>query len=735
MRSQRLSVTPEAMSMAQSRLASLEKEFMEADRLAWDKKMSVDRLCKVLEKTKLNTQMRLAMALNDVAPEGINTGVHQMGAELMAMVAGARHDLTNASFQLRPQTFVQGIESESLVANWADAAYPTCATRFQVDMDLSRGPWAAPDRLWLALVWASCHNLHLRPGTPRTVQIFTGVAAEDAVLHQLQRKHVYTTRTMLTVELPGDVVTKEVRQQALRQAIAAHRAAIGLVDNRDVQLRHYLTEEEEDRFEDVVNTAEVRCELEWTIDRLRLDVGESRLVCPSLGERFNYRRVVVAGWEYPKLVLYATELMQSSGSWLSKYKIEGDYPGCRVICEDSDKKSEPVQEAIASLYRYWAYECRGLGMVNRALATAAGRLVSTAGSGELSGKVLDMRGRGYPNDRMAVFAPNCHRQVPTRMAIKVAGVSPLVPWAIRNNKLVRYNEEVPGFDRSREGVRTALQRTATILSMCCDQELAHVQLSNEATFYGAGWQSVPTWGTEVGREIIQKFEKIHSVAWNQSFGRTVAEEVSFIDKQVDWSPTGSWLLQNVDALVGPQRVPVFCWGLYSDRSYLPHNEAPTLGGKVLVRAHNCRELNLCGQHFDITSHVASGKATYVTFPGTDEDGSTKPYPLGFDHHGAYMQCIASSICADVFNAIGSAAPECRQQNAALCTVPWVKLDSGTIEGSRLLVKARSPPQPGGLVPIGTPSYPAWVADAPSDARVPVERDVLSRFEGMTAFRR
>jgi hypothetical protein len=181
-----------------------------------------------------------------------------------------------------------------------------------------------------------------------------------------------------------------------------------------------------------------------------------------------------------------------------------------------------------------------------------------------------------------------------------------------------------------------------------------------------------------------------------------------------------------------QRFPTYTYSIYFKDSYLPQNEAPALGKPVWLKLHNVPDPDLAGQYYDVSSMLDEGKHTYLTEGGEQEDRANTPYPIVADYHNMVMT-VRASLSA---SAIDQALPaEVRNHNRGMGTVPVRVVGYGDAGSLRYLVRARSPPQPGGISCLGSNCTPTWAADAPSFARTLVRSSELETLGSVMGFRR
>lgn len=61
-----------------------------------------------------------------------------MGAELINCVMKGRLDMTGHRLELRPETWLEGIDSQATLTSWSDGAYHSGATEWQMEAQAGR---------------------------------------------------------------------------------------------------------------------------------------------------------------------------------------------------------------------------------------------------------------------------------------------------------------------------------------------------------------------------------------------------------------------------------------------------------------------------------------------------------------------------------------------------------------------------------------------------------------------
>jgi len=711
------------------------EEFMQGKTVGWDPKMKPTDLRKYLERQRIQVQAQVALALAEDCPLGRHTGAETVGAELLLAAMGGRLAATNLTFVLRPETWLEGIDSNTTISSWRENAYHAGGSRWQMEVQMNRGPWATEPNAWTVLAWAAAHAAHLGAEKHPEVHLYAGTSQWLDPLDQLQRNFKEKQRVVLEVGPRNEDV-----QDPIAQAIDTFREELRFRNNTsDVRLALGLDDENPE----YVGSGRYTFVARWSIRKIDVRVrrsgaggvgGAVALASRSLGD-INRAMVLNMAPNMPSLLVWACRLLGQS-SWLAGYSLPDGLGGDRGVClaNSGGGAAVPVRAGMAQLARYWTKQWSGTGCVNRALYSAASRLVAVGGSEpeELRADAATAAMRGLrvddPANIQGLSPFRCHT---ARSTWENASLNPLVVWAVENDKVIRVEEHAPQFYMDPAGITRALRRLATLLSLHSDRAHAHAQLPGVGTIYGAGWAGSSDYGNETGYEMMTAIERTWCLSWNAEWGASIGMEVSFDVCPPEASSVGHSLVwQDGDHYVCTQRIPTWCWGVYSSGPYLTAHEAPKLGKAVFVKASNGAVAAKIGQHFDISEYPMAQKAVFITAKGSVEDDVSSPYPIALLQNGRYYEYAHSAAAQHIDAALTVAGTH----NRGMSTVPWNIFGLGDTVQYQLVVKARSPPQPGGLVCLGHNCIPQWAADAPSHGRVVVENAHLAAMAGVARFR-
>jgi hypothetical protein len=583
-------------------------------------------------------------------------------------------------------------------------------------------------------------------------QIFCGTAQWLTPLEQLEKNFTHECDIFLDIaDAPADATEAQIRNLE-RNIVAAYRVQVGFqVDTRDVQFT--CIPHKKGQYQGMGGRYGYYAR--WTIARVRLELvregpnglgGGVSWMCRSLPVLAT-PYVLNHPEEFPTLVVLAAQLLTQT-DWLLGFVRRGVGADPTSDSGVQNNVRNKDLEGWAKLFRYWDTLWGGVGCTNRALYAAATRMVMGAGTtssrqDDATKDALSKSRSRKPGpddalfsqladvDLMAKYGLNPFRHHPARTAYENGSFNPLCAWAVENKKVVQYDPMRPQFFMDPAGISRAVKRIATITALHFDRANADAQFAGEGTIYGAGWNGSDL-GHEAGYEMMIALERSHANGWNEEYGATFGLSVRFDVRDPHESSLGWGLVasSHADVVVCTQRIPAWAWGVYTMDPYLEPSASPTLGKAILVKSGNTNDATRIGQHFDITEMPESGKTVFVTEKGSAEDEVSTPYKLGLMINGRYHALEHTCSAA----AIDASLPNARSHNRGVSTAPWQLFGLGETVQFQLVVKARSPPQPGGLACIGHNCIPQWAMDASSHTRVVVTPDHVELSSSVTRFR-
>lgn len=715
-----LQLKEEIQATAASQLSRLGQQFIESEVPTWDPSMRADKLEAYVQQRNIKMQTKLAAAAAETMPLGQHTNGQHSGASLITSSLGMTTLLTGAEIVLRPESFLEGIDGQQTLSAWRDVAAWVSHTRHQMQVQVRRGPWATRGKEWLMAAYGLAYLLPTTEPRARSVHLFTGLNAFGSPLDQLERR--YTT-SIGQVFYKADVLgvgEDEVVAEWVLEAIGAFRERIGFAeDTSDVQLKTEPIRAKDD-------AEAVRVTFVWVVRRAVVGfvAGAARLVSmPSV----DPAQVVDQAAFYPELLVLAARMVISFANRVEA--IASPNGGEEGTCYRTDLDT---REGFAELFRYWKGKWRGTPCLWKALFCAAARVDVDPGDPDSQAVLRDSSRVGLPAGvPSCTMGCNPFRQCPARTKFICNALSPITHYMVENDAIVRYAEDsFPSFPCDVRGLEKVMRRLSVMLTLASDQEVAAGGLGAYGTMFGVGWAGHADWDTEVGSEAIRRLEALGQQQWNSTWGAVTGLEVVYSDFSVDFSSVGS-ARHGCEELVMVQRLPCWSAAMYFSHPYLPPREAPRLGPPVWVKArHGAGDADI-GQWFDISHTAEDGRGIFYTSSGSGEDSNMTPYPLGYLTDGSFDRL---QMCAQLQEFDASFALV-RSHNRSVGTAPFVFMANGDGSVTKIIVRARSPPQPGGLACLGHNEVPMWAADAPATSRVVVGPSFNERFSRIATFRR
>lgn len=732
-----------ANKVAAASVLNEKTEFFQGKSSEYVPGMRAQQMNDYLEKRKIRLQSSVYKALESDLPIGRDTAGENAGAELMLLMFDGRVDCSNTTWEWRPETFLEGIDSETTIRVMRDNQFHASYNKMQMQIQLHKGPWTAVGRNWLKMLYGKAWVSNMMPGQRPVVQFFTGVEEASTVQERCERIHRYRTGIELVVQPPAAPGPGADGAPERDAAFAGLRAAIGFPnDVPDVQLTYSLTREQINAHNVSNAPSNIVFELVWTLKKVALTTVRAPagpvLSCSTINGIIPQQVLLRESAMHPLLVDACKCLQQMD--WLTGY-VRADAIGqtaVRLAFEVGDAGLAGRRDAVASLHRYWVTHWNGTGCVNRSIMQAMSRLVMTAGedAADIVWGDADAARRGVAHDEVGLNAGvNAFRHCTARTQYETASVSPLVVYAVETGHVVKQKHEKWDFPETADGIKAMLCRCATITSLYVDSAFASALWGCDGTVFGVGWDGAGgNWDTETGREIIVDLEKRHEHAWNDAFGRATSLVVLFDETRPSESGMGhNALVPNVQEIMCVQRLPTYAWAAYSTAPYLPQHEPPELGGKFWVKQIHNAPAGVQGQYYNITKYISGeDKVVHITERGNLEDEANWPYRVALLQGGSYASLVSLASVA----AIDAAMPaDVRDHNRGMVTVPWKLTDMEDMDEVKLLIKARSPPQPGGMSCLGHSCIPVWMADAPSYGKPAVSKKHLDSASSVLAFRR
>jgi hypothetical protein len=735
-----MTLKPEVAAEAAGIWAGSKEEFFQGHVVGWDPRMKEGELVKYLQKKRLKTQAEVASVLMRDMPLGRHTAGETIGTELLVACASGRVDLTNVTWTLRNESFLEGIDSATVISSWSENAYHAGANRWQSEMQAGTGPWAPDGNKWLSLFYTALPLAHMGKDRNPTVSVFFGFHQSESALKQLNHDFSMSFRVILALNA---AVGRAAQQAEMERAVQAYRANLGFPNNtRDIRMQMRI--DPENAFEGGV-AGNYRFLSTWNVERLSINTaragpggvgGNAVLRSTSLGDGFQTDRALLVASEIPPIVALACRLLNQS-TWLTGYAFpdaSGGDTGVELRCRGGGAEPRRVREGAAQLFRYFDTMWAGTGVTNRALYAAAARMVSAAGvdPANLQATAVDVAWRGLrADDVMNVQGLSCFRHHTARTRYENGSLNPLAVWAVENKKVVLHDAMRPQFNMTPTGILETLKRLATLLTIFIERAMTSVALPGLGTMYGCGWSGHAEWDNETGHEMVVALERAHQHGWNEEFGKSLGMTVRFDMRGTNASTTGHNLMDSAaDTILCLQRIPTWAYAVYTSNPYLPEKAPPTLGSPIFVRANSGAVLADRGTYYDITSMQRTDQAVFSTLKGGSEDDVSTPYPIAMMINGRFHKFANTPMAIAIDNALVDA----RVHNRGMSVVPFIMYGLGETVQYQLVVKARSPPQSGGLVCIGHNCIPQWAADAPAHGRVVVEAAHLAAAGDVMRFR-
>jgi len=731
----KLTVSTHAQQMAASVMSKMEQEFVEPKHLGWDERMKEDQLRKYVWNKRMKLEAKVLTAAAEDLPMGLHTSGHHAGAELLLGAMGMPVDVQGMTIELRPETFLEGIDSELTIATWRDHAKWQRNQKWQMQSQLRVGPWSSlglEHLLFLyGIAWGGCLNAD----EPRVIQVYTGEAQTTTALKMLKKVYEFEVDFTITdplteEEAAEDGLPERAEDEWWQEGLSQFRTLVGFEEDTD-DIR--LSYKPGTTFRSGTDLATYGT-LVWEVRkvRVRLDKTSQAERIPSMPQIDVDEALGDSKHTFPHILTFALEAARSTRAFL------GSNGAGRMKIHDVS-----VVTASAQVFRYWADKWRGTTCLTRALVTASFRCIISpdpVGSEAAdSARVVDGAGLNDPSlaksrgtkarGKWALFGANPFRICPARIHVQRTAASPYAVWCVENKQIVQHDDMAPFFPMEPAALKTAVTRVSMMLTLYTDQVLARLGLSNDLSYVGVGWKNCPTYGSPELMETVTHVEQLYCQSWFSQWSGVTGYTLDPRAIPPFAIETGWRALQVDDEVRGVQRIPTWAHGLYFSVPYVPSRPNPPLGDSVLIKANSGAPADMIGSWFRYP--VVADGAVFSTAKGTLEDYAHTPYPVALVVDGKYVPAVALPIVELIDSHPDLTAA--RVHNRGIFTIPTRLIGNNNEAAIMAVVKARRPPQSGGLASISCNALPTWVADAPSTRSI-VDGSVSSDILGLANFR-
>jgi hypothetical protein len=653
----------------------LEKDAIAPKTLGITPGMRPDLKAAAVTKRRTKIQSFAASMASQTMGAGLHTSLESVGVNILRVLHGAvvSYGPTTDVMKLRAERFLDGMMAEQVPQNWSSTGGWRTHSRYPVEFQTARGPWAGTQDKAAALVWGQACTMGSQ-GDAVPV-FFTGEARDDALITEGNSEipAIVTQVRRDQVQLPsidgllreaaeddeGNPVAVRTPAEAVRVRQAAADAAKAeaseevinttfrpLQDGFQMQaggVGAVVVTRVEEMGTGSVGLVTLTTEIVWRVRGVAISADRGNVYCPEL-ELFSdaKRAEIEAGvnnGDIPDILMFAAQLVLR----LNELATLGP--------EGSTFLTVP-ETASAVVWRHFCHQMRGTGAEAAALVSFSSLLLVRPETAEMRSPAndSDLRwlGRVLPGGRdtsdtrkelvSATSGYNAFGFHSARTRVFLGTCSPLTLYYAENQALVSHDSISLHYERnSIAGIKRACAKIAVVRTMFVDRSAAAAGVNSNAYLCGVGFPAVQgrggSFGPAVLEEQVRSMEDLMSREFNNKFSVAWSVSVDLSRPQTD-SVLGSrlWTLTRSVIVCGdsPERIPPYVWSTMVGDSleYLSPTAPPDLSGSSPV------EPDLDGTRLLVHGHVVSfpgaslSRPFYATRAGLGiEDAANPPYSV------------------------------------------------------------------------------------------------------------
>lgn len=579
-------------------------------------------------KRRAKTALFAASAAGRTMAQGRHTSLSSVGVQILSMLHGAtwHHPEGSVVVGLRAERFMDGILADQVVQNMVATGGHRSNSRFPVEAQSARGPWAGTQDVSSLYCWA----MSFVAGSQAQAHavLFTGEATDDALTvegnsevpaivtmgEELTRgiSSLSELRTELVRVLDRDgnaVDPPRERERGEREAVSAQTRLKAAIRDEAVQavldtvcvdddagghvlsaggLSLTVSVDDSDKSSSGGSLYTAKPRLVWKIKKVEIVVQGGRPVCPELAMlNPGLLEELVAGrndGSVPDILMVAARLVDRLQD---------------LAVNSAGGVSFRVPENITALT--WRHFCQQVGGHGAEMAALVGFSTTLLGTAETTDRdeatTADVRwlGRrriGAPENMIeakeavaSATGLNSMRFHSARTRVLLGTCSPLTVWFAENKAILTHPETVPTYERhSAAGIRAACSKICCIQTSFTDRAAAIAGVGGVTFTCGVGFPDLGQgrFGPAVTQAQVVATEVAAQDGFNNKYSKSLCVSCDLVTRQPAASALGSTRrrLDSSTSCAGecPERIPPYVWStLVGDEiPYMSSSESPSL---------------------------------------------------------------------------------------------------------------------------------------------------------------
>lgn len=655
----------------------LEKDAMAPKILGIHAGMKAEQKAAAVVKRRTKLQSFAASVAAQAMGQGLHTGLSSMGFNILRQLHGASQIYPPGTqvLKLRIERFLDGMLAEQVPQNWSARGGWRSHTRYPVEIQSTRGPWAGSQDVAALYSWALSTVMGSQANA--TPVLFCGEAVDDSLIVE-GNSEIPAVKTVVwsrEIQVPtlegllreGAMVADEDEGQfferahsgksavvVVEEAVNAARdelskeAAEGLLVERDGSrvtsagnLTVIIETTSAPHGSGRIGTVSMVTTVLWKIKSISINTAvDGSVVCPEL-EVFSAERIAlleagVNNGEVPDVFVLAAVLVRRLND------LSSDAP-------DNHTMIQVPEQVAAVTWRHFCQQMSGTGAEMAALLSfstlmlvrpepnavatdATDEDVAWLGKTMLGGGSTPAEARALVKRRTGL---NSVLQHSARTEVTLGTLSPLTLYYVENQGIIKHPGTVALYERnSPDGIRLACKKVSLLQTAFMDRDVAHAGGDHLLYICGVGFRDIGQgqFGPAVLQTQVYALEKELMQAFEDKFSGAWSATVRFHSRQPAQTALGSTLWTRLRRTTGagesPERIPPYVWStLVGDGlEYLPSATIPDLSSSEAIDPTIDGSEELTHGHVVSVAGGSLGRPIFATRGGTGvEDAANPPY--------------------------------------------------------------------------------------------------------------